>query len=452
MRAVGYFTYDPRARKGPGCYQTRYLAFRRFCKESQHLDVRFFADPYGEEGLDGWGAMTNYIRQSGLAYLVVVPNAQTLGSALSQQVDRVLEVDALGSQAVCIDPNYPDPLQNALQGARSAETRRERIRQGMIAKAAKGLGLGKPPYGYRILVDGSFAIVPHEAENVRLIFKQYLESGGGVRAGAAALNEQGLRTRAGGRWSLAAVRDILRNPAYIGAYRRFGFRIPGSYEPIVAPSIYRKAQKRLTERSPGRSRPRRASFLLSGILFCGHCGGRMMGVTRRQSWLRKDGRRQRAEYRYYQCQSRVNRNECDYHTTRADPLEEEVVRIAREKLAAKPPVCSIPLLDRDRAYSAAQLRAINKRFINGVERAASGKLTLGQLRAGSERLTLAKDALAIRAAQNSETPAAQARFEDSVERFITEWDALPHEERRYLIRLLVAKVTLKDNNINVALD
>ena len=33
--------------------------------------------------------------------------------------------------------------------------RRDRIREGMRAKAARGLGLGKPPYGYRIGHDGT---------------------------------------------------------------------------------------------------------------------------------------------------------------------------------------------------------------------------------------------------------------------------------------------------------
>ncbi len=452
MRAVGYFTFDPDASKGPRAYQTRYLAFRNFCEGGLHIDTRIFADPEGQAGFKGWDEMLEFIRSNGLAYLVVVPNAQTLGETLDEQVARVLEIDALGSRAVCADPNYPDPLQNALRGARAAGGRRERIRQGMMAKAAKGLGLGKPPYGYRILGDGSFQIVPEEAETVCLIYNEYLESGGGIRAVAAVLNERGLRTRNGKQWSIATVRDILRNAAYIGTYRRFGLRISGSYEPIVTPDVFRRAQKRLSERGPSRPRPHRASFLLSGLLFCGHCGGRMMGVTRRQSWTRKDGRRGRGEYRYYQCQTRINRNECDYHTIRAAPLEEEVAAIARRELRLRQedgPCDADSWLDRDRAHSTARIRALDKRFMAGVQRAASGKLTLSQLRAGAERLRVARDALALRIEQTSEAGSAQTLFNSNADRFIGEWESLPYDERRDLLRLLVTRVTVKDNCTDV---
>ena len=83
----------------------------------------------------------------------------------------------------------------------------------MRAKAAKGLGLGKPPFGYKILWDGAFAVVEDEAEIVRAMFDRYATTDGGVRAVATWLNDAGKRTRRGQRWSMVTVRDILRNTA-----------------------------------------------------------------------------------------------------------------------------------------------------------------------------------------------------------------------------------------------
>ena len=204
--------------------------------------------------------------------------------------------------------------------------RRERILEGMRAKAAKGLGLGKTPFGYRIGSEGLFEPVPEEAKVVRGIYKLYLNEGIGVRSIARLLNTEGYRTRRGADWSMVTVRDILRNHAYIGTYRRFGLRIPGSYRPIVSADEFKRVQDKMQSRSPDKRQPRSEPFLLSGILYCGHCGQRMMGVTRRQTWKRKDGDKVRGEYRYYQCQSRTNRSQCEYHTQRAAPLEERIVR------------------------------------------------------------------------------------------------------------------------------
>ena len=81
----------------------------------------------------------------------------------------------------------------------------------------------------------------------------------------------------------------------------------------------------MTSRSPGRRRGRSAPFVLAGLLYCGHCGQRMMGVTRHQTWHRKDGERRRGEYRYYQCQSRINRSQCDYRTVRAAEVDDRVL-------------------------------------------------------------------------------------------------------------------------------
>ena len=142
MRALGYFTFDPGARKGSLAYQSRYLAFRRFCERNRHADSRAFADPIGQEGAGGWREMIDFIRDGELAYLVVVPNAQVLGASLEDQVERVLEADALNSRVVCADLNYPDPLQNALRGASG---RRERVRQGCWPKPPRVAGsAGRP--------------------------------------------------------------------------------------------------------------------------------------------------------------------------------------------------------------------------------------------------------------------------------------------------------------------
>ena len=455
MRAIGYFTVDPKARTGRSSARRLSQAFHEYCETRRHIPHGTFADRRGEGGGEGWQKMTDFIRESRQAYLVVTPDAAHLGATLEEQVERVLEMDSLSSQVVCDDLDLPDPLQNALRGSRKSAQRSERIRAGMMAKAAKGLGLGKPPYGYYITADGAFHVSPKEAPVVEKIFRLYLAPGGSVRTVAAALNAQGVRTRGGRRWSLVTVRDVLRNPAYIGTYHRFGIRIPGSYEPIVSATDFRRAQDRLQERSPSQRNTRPVPvFLLAGVLYCRHCGKRMVGIVRRQTWNRRDGARARAEYRYYQCQSRINRNQCNYRTMRANELEDEVVRVVRERLAAGErgdDLGDVSWLAGDKARSEAAMQSLDRQFMEGVQRAASGTMSLSTLRGGLEQLRVYKRELGEQARQAGDCEAARTRLEANVAKVLNEWDNLPDTERRDLLRSVVSRVTLKRGKPEVTL-
>ena len=107
----------------------------------------------------------------------------------------------------------------------------ERVKEAMKARAMKGEGLGRPPFGYRIGAGRRFEVVPEEAATVELIYGLYLEQNLGLRLITRYLNERGIKTRRGGMWNIIGIRDILRNHTYIGTYSRFGVRVPGSYHP-----------------------------------------------------------------------------------------------------------------------------------------------------------------------------------------------------------------------------
>ncbi|MEX2431254.1 MAG: recombinase family protein, partial [Dehalococcoidia bacterium] len=446
-------------RSGPNSLEHLSRSFDTYCTSKRHTPMGVFAEDPREPDSPRYAEMLEHIRKSKVGFLVVVPNAQHLGASLEDQVGRVLELDAMSCQVICDDLDVPDPLQSALkaaEGLASSAARRERIREGMKAKAARGLGLGKPPYGYRIGHDGVLRPVDAEADVVRSIFRLYLDQDGGVRAIARDLNDRGLRTRRGQRWSMVTVRDILRNSAYIGTYRRFGLRIPGSYEPIVSDVEYRRVQERMQGRSPVRRHPRGEPFLLSGILYCGHCGQRMMGVTRRQTWRRKDGERARGEYRYYQCQSRINRSQCQYHTTRAAELEEAVL----EKVKAFTPDlfnASANGLGNgkegmalDRSQVESRLKTLSKRFSDSVQRAASGAMSLQQLRTAVSEADTARRSIQDRLALiDGGEEHLRGLMEAQREKLHAAWGDMDIAERQEALRTLVSRVTVKDSEVEV---
>lgn len=459
MRALSYFQADLQLPKEDSASEAALgRRFRAYCAAKQHTDQGVFRDDTASNDRPAFKQLVDHIRTSGLAYLVVVPSAAHLGSELEEKVERILRLDSLSCQVICDDADTPDPLQSvlkALDNKASSNERRERIVAGMRAKAAKGLGLGKTPFGYRIGAEGVLEPVVEEAKVVRGIYKLYLNEGIGVRSIARLLNKEGYQTRRGAEWSMVTVRDILRNHAYIGTYRRFGLRIPGSYRPIVSADEFKRVQDRMQSRSPAKRRPRSDPFLLSGILYCGHCGQRMMGVTRRQTWKRKDGDRMRGEYRYYQCQSRTNRSQCEYRTQRAAPLEEQVLRQVGGQPVEGILVSYMPASERvadDSAKEQAKVEMLNRRFVDWVKRAASGAMTLPQLRRALTDVVMERRASVGRLESlDGDSDGLQQAHDEVRGRFDEQWNQLDPSQRREVLHGLVARVEVTDGKVGMVM-
>ena len=92
------------------------------------------------------------------------------------------------------------------------------------------------------------------------------------------LNERGIPTATGKRWSRRSVLTILKNPVYTGANVR-GRRsksdeqptvIPGAFPPTVSEDEFKDVQDLLTRRAPANQAARRSNstHLLSGLLVC----------------------------------------------------------------------------------------------------------------------------------------------------------------------------------------
>ena len=405
MRSIAYCTYDPSASpESTDTSRSRLESdFVDYCHRRHHNLVAVFADSLEEPTRPAFRDMLQHIREAASGFLVLVHRPEHLGTTLEQAVEALLTVDQLASQVVCTDEELPAPLQGLLKAFHNRDAgsvRRQRIREGMEAKALLGEGLGRPPYGYRIGATRRLEEVPQEAEVVRLMFRLYLEQGLGLRSIVGYLNQHGYLTRRGRSWSMGTIRDILRNRVYIGTYTRFGLRLPGSHPPMISPQEFRQVQDMMQARSPIRRSPIQEPFLLSGLVYCEQCGNRMIGVTRRQSWRRKDGHRMRSVYRYYQCQSRTNQGLCEYQTWRAAELEEAVVtelyhKLDMTTLAAAKRKDSTPVAADQPLQGEMTSWPVNhrRRYLRYLRSAAQGATTLGRLRRQLNRLAQEQQAI-----------------------------------------------------------
>jgi DNA invertase Pin-like site-specific DNA recombinase len=460
MKAIGYFRESVEAAETLA-QQNR--AFLEFCAREGLEAAGTFADsPAGNGHSPGFRQLIAFLRRGEEGAVVVVPSLMALGSDLAKAARRYFQIEGLGARVA--------PMRGAtdmtselltLWGAQETGVKAgDRVRAAMRRKAVKGEVLGRPPYGYKVGSRHRLELIPEEAVVVRYIFRLYLQEGLGIRLIARRLNEEGLRTRRGGNWSMVSIRDILRNRVYLGTYSRFGVRVTGSHPPLVSADDFRVVQDRLNARRTSYQPRVTSRFLLSGIAHCGYCGNKLIGVSRRQSWKRRSGERVENSYRYYQCESRTNQSVCDYHTRRADALEHEVhaelVRRAADAAArpARTPSSAQADAERERQRLAARLRALDKRIGKYLEAAARGTLSKDKMRkltvkAATERLAIedAVDAAERRSQAGAEgvVPAAAARA------LADNWAQMTFSERFSALREAVVRVTVTDEAVELEL-
>ncbi len=461
MRAVGYF----REKGGGGPLAEQSKAFLEFCHSNGYEAAAVFLDasPKVEE-VPGFRQMIEFLcnqRDRGFI-MVAVPGLASLGENLTESARRYFQLSSLGVNVVTLDGGSDAGAELLKQWTVARKNGRlgEKVRAAMRKKAVKGEALGRPPYGYRVGPRRRLQVVPEEGSVVRYIFRLYLKDGLGIRRIARRLNEEELRTRRGLQWSMVTVRDLLRNRAYLGTYSRFGVRVPASHPPLISPVDFQRVQERLDERRPKSTARETSRFLLSGLAYCGYCGNKMIGVTRRQRWQRRtDGEIRTALYRYYQCESRTNRSLCDYHTRRAEALEEEV---RGELLNGRADIQGVIADDKEaRAEGQGRqlrdkMRRLDRRLEQYLDAAASGRideerlLALG-LEVANEQLA-AEEALADlqRQAQRQATEAERRQHRrEALARCREQWDRLMFPERYDLLRELVERVVVRDDCIEV---
>lgn len=453
MRALYYAIAAPTDPGGEARqHRAQEYGFVTYCRKYGHTPVATFIETASDASASAYQRMVEHIRASGLAYLVVLARATDLGTDPEEAVGRLLELDSLQCKTVCTDESVPDPLQGIVRAwvaSSPGAQRREHIVKAMQTKALRAEGLGRPPYGFRISKEGRLEQVPEETEVVRLIFRLNLEEGLGIRSIARHLNEHGHATRRGQSWSMVTIRDILRNSVYMGTYSRFGMRIPHSHQRIVSPEEFRRAQDQMQQRRPARRNARPTPFLLSGLLYCGECGSRMMGVTRRQGWRRKGGERVRRDYRYYQCQSRTNRSQCQYHTWQAAELDERVLALLRDGPGGDgvapeaPPQPAVESIAQERARHEARLRALRRRYLEQVRQAATGAISLARLREVTASIETDRRACRARlAALEAKAASPNEARQEALRRLREEWGTLSLEDRQVLLNTLLARVTV----------
>lgn len=336
-----------------------------------------------------------------------------------------------------------------------AQLEREQIKErtwmGRVARAKTGLyhGGGNIPIGYDYS-DGKLIINPYEAEQVKKIFEWYL-AGASLQGIADRLRQEGYTNRYSSYSSWSSIRNILENETYTGRMHFGEVVVEHAHEPIISEEQFNAAQVlRGKRKEKYGTYSFQSKHLLTGLLFCGHCGGRY--------YLRNSGK-----YSYYACYSRtkqiksmVKDPNCKNKTWKGQELEKKIDDKIRELLSS-PQMAKELSMNKPKSVPVSKNVDIEKR-IHNIDKQIGKLMELYQqddmppelLGERINKLYCERTAL-----QSSLTPVAEpdAVPFDLVEELISNaaqiWDFADESQKRRIIQSLISKIILTDDNIEI---
>jgi site-specific DNA recombinase len=208
------------------------------------------------------------------------------------------ELADLGIDVVSATESTEDPFVRDLTlllANRESRVISARVKPVMLMSAKMGRWQSRPPAGYR-LVDGK--LEPHEqqAPLFAQLFRRAATGSYSVAALRRWAHSVGLTSSTGHAPSRSLVHKWLSNPVYVGdlvynrrANSRFEGRrarpetdwvvVPDAHPGIVDRETFNAVQTVLATHKRIQGDVRASRWLLTGRLYCGHCGSRMYGRT-----------------------------------------------------------------------------------------------------------------------------------------------------------------------------
>ena len=323
----------------------------------------------------------------------------------------------------------------------------ERTRDKMSAARRKGKWIGgHPVLGYDIDPKGGRLIVnPEEAEQVRTLFRLYVDAGSLMPAIEAA-RKQGLATK---RWTTAegitrggtpmnknTLHGILTCALYTGKVDHKGVLYPGEHERIIDQNQWERVQDQLKQNKAdtGSRQPNKYGALLRGLLFCVPCQSPMI-----HTYTINKAKR----YRYYVCYQaqREGWKACETKSVPAEAVESAVLSSIR-RIGTDPSLAEAVTLkaleqaaERRRALDQ-DLDAQRRHLRQLIKNSAPGD-------GGHQEISATEEHIATLTAERSTGSSNHVNAEDLRQillEFDALWGTLTTKEQEQMIRLLIAKV------------
>ena len=335
----------------------------------------------------------------------------------------------------------------------------DNMRRAREAKSQRGeWSQAVRPYGYRWDKQAKCPVpVPEEAEVVKEVHRLADEERLSARAIARELHRRGVPTRQQAKdpkkaldprrgWFEYQVSAILRHPCYKGDWQTApGIAARSTPEALVDPARWNRVQ---ALRAQHRKRTRRppTAFLLSGMVFCGECGGAMTARFPQKG------------VRYYACNRGVNHCLCPAKHIPAEPLERAAWELV-EELARNPRAAAeyaehtenreLPKWEREVAQTDKALEDIDFEedtariaYRKGVNTLEAYQKDLGEIRRERAALQIRRTRLQALIGDAEARAAAIDRVGEIAAQLIERVDTLHFETQWKVLQQLAFRVTV----------
>lgn len=278
---------------------------------------------FADEGISGtslkrrkaFNSMIEYAKKKAFD-IIYVKSVSRFARSVEDGAKTLKDLKELGIAVIFEEGNINslegknEVLLNMLMTTAQEESRNksESVKWGIRRLQEKGGWNAGTPFGYDI-IDKYLVINEQEAETVKKMYDLFLNSGYGIGKIARYLNDNGILTKKGTKWSQTQVTRILENEIYKGTQRSHTVEtidinrhirtkvdedehIVHEKEEliIIDKEMFEQVQAERQKRGEMFSKGTHHSntHLLSNMIYCGHCGG-YFKRKKRHTYKRVDG-------------------------------------------------------------------------------------------------------------------------------------------------------------------
>lgn len=316
------------------------------------------------------------------------------------------------------------------------ENIRIRTRMGMKERVKDGywMGGGRIPYGYDYDKEQGILVPNKDAEKVKKIYELYIQ-------GYAAQN---IANMLGLKYDRLAI-QILKRKSNYGVIEYNGEEYQGRHEPIISKETYDIAMNEMFRRSI--SNVTTSENLLTGLVYCGKCGAKM----RYQKWGKKGSK----FVCYSQQKSKVyliKDPNCNQEKPWADEIEAFVIKTLFLLKNRKPKDSDDMMEDNKIEMLNNQREELEKKIkkLYNLYAESEDDILLDTINENKRKLSLVKQTIESEIVQRNLT-SSKEQLKDSIETLEDKWDYMTQQEKQNIVRFLVEKVIITDNNVEIKL-
>lgn len=348
------------------------------------------------------------------------------------------------------------PLGRAMVGILSVfaqlerENIKERMLSGRVQRAKNGLhnGQSNTPIGYR-KINGKLVVDEYEKRQILDLADLYLSGLGSVRI-MQEMNRRGYKTSYG-NWTRSTIDTILFNPVLRGEVSFMGETYKGEHEKIISDELYVRLLEQKALRKTGSAFKR--IYLLSGLLWCEHCGGRVAAKNIHGK-------------HYYACYSATKSNRhmikdpnCTLPRFTMDNLERKVIDVVMDIYKNTDKYIERHKKDHkttDVSIYEERVKVLDKQAKRLLDLYQFGEIEASEIRNRIEEIR--KEKAALQETIRNVIEYDYNDFKDAVQVLGNDWEDLSTDERREYMMSIIDKITLNANQeikvdikINVAI-